>query len=99
MIFLRPDTQLRERLLTFDIVIKNGTVVDPSLALHAKRDIAIAGGRIVAVEEHVSDNDTHDVIEADGLLVLPGLVDLHVHVWWGVAHLAIDADAGEVTTQ
>ncbi len=93
MIFLRPDTQLRERLLTFDLVIKNGTVVDPSQALHAKRDIAIAGGRIVAVEEHVSDNDTHDVIEADGLLVLPGLVDLHVHVWWGVAHLAIDADA------
>lgn len=93
MIFLRPDTQLRERLLTFDLVIKNGTIVDPSQALHAKRDIAIAGGRIVAVEKHVSDNDTHDVIEADGLLVLPGLVDLHVHVWWGVAHLAIDADA------
>ena len=93
MIFLRPGTQLRERLLTFDLVIKNGTVVDPSQGLHAKRDIAIAGGRIVAVEEHISDNDTHDVIEADGLLVLPGLVDLHVHVWWGVAHLAIDADA------
>jgi len=93
VIFLRPDTQFRERLLTYDLVIKNGTVVDPSQDLHAKRDVAIAGGRIVAVEEHVSDNDTHDVIEADDLLVLPGLVDLHVHVWWGVAHLAIDADA------
>jgi len=32
------------------------------------------------------------VIEDEGLLVTPGLVDLHVHVWWGVAHLAIEAD-------
>ncbi|MBT4074553.1 MAG: amidohydrolase/deacetylase family metallohydrolase, partial [Chloroflexi bacterium] len=52
--------------MTYDVVIKNGTVIDPSQDLHARRDVAIAGGRIVAVEEHVSDNDTHDVIEADG---------------------------------
>lgn len=78
--------------MTYDLVIKNGTVIDPSQVLHARRDVAIAGGRIVAVDEHISDGDTHDVIEADGLLVLPGLVDLHVHVWWGVAHLAIEAD-------
>ncbi len=78
--------------LTYDIVIKNGTVIDPSQGLHAKRDIAIAGGRIAAVAEHLPDRDAHDVIEAHGLLVTPGLVDLHVHVWWGVAHLAIEAD-------
>ena len=78
--------------MTYDIVIKNGTVVDPSQGLHAKRDVAIAGGRIAAVEESITDKDAHDVIEADGLFVTPGLVDLHVHVWWGVAHLAVEAD-------
>ncbi len=78
--------------MTYDIVIKNGTVVDPSQGLHAKKDIAVAGGKIRAIEDSISDKDTHDVIEADGLLVTPGLVDLHVHVWWGVAHLAIEAD-------
>ena len=78
--------------MTYDLVIKSGTVVDPSQGLHAKNDIAIAGGKIRAIEDHVPDKDTHDVIEADGLYVLPGLVDLHVHVWWGVAHLAIEAD-------
>lgn len=78
--------------MTYDIVIKNGTVIDPSQGLHAKKDIAVAGGKIRAVEDSIADKDAHDVIEADGLLVTPGLVDLHVHVWWGVAHLAIEAD-------
>ncbi len=78
--------------MTYDVVIKGGTVIDPSQGLHAKRDVAVAGGRIAAVAEHVPDKDAHDVIEARGLLVTPGLVDLHVHVWWGVAHLAIEAD-------
>ncbi len=78
--------------MTYDLVIKNGTVVDPAAGIHAKKDIAIAGGKIAAIEDYVSDADTHDVIEADDYLVTPGLVDLHVHVWWGVAHLAIEAD-------
>jgi dihydroorotase len=78
--------------MTYDLVIKNGTVIDPAQGVHGKKDIAVAGGKIAAIEDYVSDGDTHDVIEADGLLVTPGLVDLHVHVWWGVAHLAIEAD-------
>ncbi|MSQ08877.1 MAG: amidohydrolase/deacetylase family metallohydrolase [Dehalococcoidia bacterium] len=84
--------QCEGKSVTYDIVIKNGTVIDPSQGLHAKRDVAIAGGRIAAVAEHIPDKDAHDVIEAHGLLVTPGLVDLHVHVWWGVAHLAVEAD-------
>ena len=78
--------------MTYDLVIKNGTVIDPAQGIHAKKDIAVAGGKIAVIEDYVSDGDTHDVIEADDLLVTPGLVDLHVHVWWGVAHLAIEAD-------
>lgn len=76
----------------YDVVIKNGTVIDPSQGLHAQKDVAVASGRIAAVEDQIPDGDARDVIEADGLLVTPGLVDLHVHVWWGVAHLAIEVD-------
>jgi dihydroorotase len=75
-----------------DIVIKNGTVIDPSQGIHAKKDIAVTGGKIAALEDHIPDGDARDVIEAEGLIVTPGLVDLHVHVWWGVAHLAVEAD-------
>jgi len=78
--------------VTYDLVIKNGTVIDPSQETCEKKDIAVAGGKIAAVENYISDGNSHDVIEAEGLLVTPGLVDLHVHVWWGVAHLAIEAD-------
>ena len=78
--------------MTYDLVIKNGTVIDPAQGIIEKKDVAIAGGKISAVENHISDGNSHDVIEAEGLLVAPGLVDLHVHVWWGVAHLAIEAD-------
>jgi len=78
--------------MEYDLVIKNGTVIDPSRGLHEKRDVAVAGGKIVAVEPSIGDSDAFDVIEADGLLVTPGLVDIHVHVWWGVAHLAVEAD-------
>ena len=83
--------------MTFDVVIKNGTVIDPHNNIYTKKDIAVAGGKIVSVSDYITDGDTHDVIEAEGLLVTPGLVDLHVHVWWGVAHLAIEADPSCVT--
>ena len=78
--------------MTYDLIIKNGTVIDPAQGIIEKKDVAIAGGKITAVENYISDGNSHDVIEAEGLLVAPGLVDLHVHVWWGVAHLAIEAD-------
>lgn len=78
--------------MTYDLVIKNGTVIDPAQGIIEKKDVAIAGGKIATVENYISDGNSHDVIEAEGLLVTSGLVDLHVHVWWGVAHLAIEAD-------
>ena len=58
--------------MTWDLVIKNGTVIDPSQGLHAKRDIAIAGGKIRAVDEYVSDGDAHDVLEAGRIDRYPG---------------------------
>ena len=78
--------------MTYDLVIKNGTVLDPKTKLYEKKDIGIASGKIKKVENSISDNNAIDIIEAKDKLVLPGLVDLHVHVWWGVAHLAVEAD-------
>lgn len=78
--------------MAYDLVIKNGTVIDPAQGLNAKLDVAIAGGKVSAIAPSIPDASGRDVIEAEGLLVTPGLVDLHVHVWWGVAHLGIEAD-------
>lgn len=78
--------------MTYDLLIQNGILIDPSNGTKLKKDIAISGGKISAIKEHIQNDSAFDVIEADGLFITPGLVDLHVHVWWGVAHLAIEAD-------
>jgi dihydroorotase len=77
----------------FELLIAGGTVIDPASGLHGPRDIGIAGGRITAVEPGLSASDAGDVLDATGLLVVPGLVDLHVHVYPGVADLSVEADA------
>src|SRR5215471_4656765 len=63
---------------TYDLVVKGGRVIDPSLGIDAVRDVAIAGGRIAAVEENISADAT-ETIDARGKVVTPGLVDIHSH--------------------
>ncbi len=75
-----------------DVVILGGTVIDPTSGLHARRDVAIEDGRLVAVEPDLSSMTARHVLDAAGCLVVPGLVDLHVHVYWGVADLSVEAD-------
>ncbi len=76
----------------YDLVLQNGTVVDPASGVHASSDLAITAGRIVEVAQGIGARDAAAVIDASGLLVVPGLVDLHVHVFWGVADLSVEAD-------
>src|SRR5262245_53302633 len=61
----------------FDLVIKGGRVIDPSLRLDAVRDIGIKAGRIAAVEPTLAA--TPNALDARGKLVVPGLIDIHTH--------------------
>ena len=63
---------------TYDLVVKGGRVIDPSLGIDAIRDVAVAGGRIAAVEENITADAT-ETIDARGKIVAPGLVDIHSH--------------------
>jgi dihydroorotase len=62
----------------YDLIIKGGRVVDPSQRLDAVRDVAIAGGRIAAVNTNISANAA-ETIDARGKIVVPGLIDIHTH--------------------
>jgi dihydroorotase len=62
----------------YDLIIKGGRVIDPSRKLNAIRDVAIADGRIAAVEARISA-DAGETIDATGKLVVPGLIDIHTH--------------------
>jgi len=63
---------------TYDLVVKGGRVIDPSLGIDAVRDVAVAGGRIAAVEDNITA-DAAETIDARGKIVVPGLVDIHSH--------------------
>jgi dihydroorotase len=63
---------------TYDLIIKGGRVIDPSLQINAIRDVAIASGRIAAVEANIAAAAS-ETIDARGKLVVPGLVDIHTH--------------------
>jgi dihydroorotase len=76
----------------FDILIRNGEVIDPSRGFRRKADIAIQDGRVSAIEESIPPERGLDIIDARGLLVAPGFVDLHTHCCHGVTGLSIEAD-------
>jgi dihydroorotase len=79
-------------MTAYDLLITGGMVIDPASGLHDRRDVGIADGRIVAVADGLSTADARDVVDATDRLVVPGLVDLHVHVYPGVADLSVEAD-------
>jgi dihydroorotase len=64
--------------LKYDLIIKGGRVIDPSRKLDAIRDVAISGGRVAAVGPNIS-SDSEKIIDAQGKLVVPGLIDIHTH--------------------
>ena len=74
----------------FDLVIKGGDVLDPSQGLRGKMDIGMRYGRIEALEADIPAARANRVMNAAGRLVVPGLIDLHAHVF--TSGIGIPAD-------
>jgi dihydroorotase len=70
--------RLAAAAVKYDLIVKGGRVIDPSSRLDAIRDVAIANGRIAAVEASIPA-DAAETIDARGRLVVPGLIDIHTH--------------------
>jgi dihydroorotase len=77
----------------YDLLITGGRVVDPSQDLDDERDIALSDGRLAALERSVPESSAQRVVKAHGLIVTPGLIDFHVHVYEGVSHYGVNADS------
>jgi dihydroorotase len=76
--FARARKAAASQAARYDLLIRGGRVIDPSVRLDAIRDVAIADGRIAAVEPGIRA-DAIDIIDARGKLVVPGLIDIHTH--------------------
>jgi dihydroorotase len=67
----------------FDLLLKNGHVIDAGNGVDDVRDVAVKDGRIAAVAAGLSPSDAIKTIDVKNMVVTPGLIDMHVHVYNG----------------
>ena len=77
----------------YELLIKNGTLIDAAQGIHARQDIGFANGHVAAVSDNIPISEAREVLDANGCFVTPGLIDLHVHVFYGVSHFGIEPDS------
>ena len=78
----------------YDLLLKGGRVIDPANDIDGKMDVAVTGDRIAAVAPDIPVSRGRTVVPLDGLVVTPGLIDIHVHAFGGyVGWLVIDPHA------
>ncbi|MSP05371.1 MAG: amidohydrolase/deacetylase family metallohydrolase [Acetobacteraceae bacterium] len=74
----------------FDLVLKGGRVIDPAQSLDGVMDVAFTDGRVAAIGPNLDPGQNNR--DVSGLLVTPGLIDLHAHVYWGGTSMGVDPD-------
>src|SRR3979411_3541106 len=70
-------------LPAYDLLLQQGHVIDAKNHIDAVMDVAIKDGKIAKVAKNIPSTDALKTIDAKGLYVTPGLIDLHVHVYNG----------------
>lgn len=67
----------------YDLLVKGGHVIDPRNGIDAVMDVAIKAGKIFKVAKNLPASDAKQVVDATGLKVVPGIIDMHAHVFAG----------------
>jgi len=80
----------------YDLVLKGGVVIDPAQDLRGALDVAVQDGKIAAVAANIPASEARRVIHVPGKTVTPGLIDLHTHVFDGVAANGVHPDIAGV---
>lgn len=82
-------------MVCYDLLLKGGLVVDPKNGVEDVLDIAIRNGRIVEIASELDVRKAESVVNVDGKIVFPGVIDTHVHIR-GLGHRMM-AKAGVIT--
>jgi dihydroorotase len=72
----------------YDLVLRNGQVLDPKNHVAGKLDVAVRDGKIAAIEATIPASAAKQSVDISGLYLTPGLVDIHVHAFTGLRHNA-----------
>jgi dihydroorotase len=67
--------------MTYELLLKNGHVIDPANRIYQSMDVAISSGRIAQVATHIDTGDAVKVVDVSDSIVTPGLIDIHTHVY------------------
>lgn len=84
---LAAGVSARAQAPRYDLLLKGGHVIDPADGIDTVMDVAVSDGKIAAVQSNIPASQAGKVVDADGLYVTPGLIDIHVHVGNGGAPL------------
>src|SRR5947208_15537968 len=79
--------------MAYDLILRGGRVIDPLQSIDERLDVAFAGGKVAALGPELKAAPQTRIRDVSGLIVTPGLIDLHTHVYWGGTSLGIDAEA------
>jgi dihydroorotase len=87
---------------TFDLLLAGGTVLNPATGLDQQLDVGVTGAHIAAIRSRLPRERAKKILDVRGCYVTPGLIDFHVHSYWGVNPYGFNADpvclASGVTT-
>src|SRR6201985_1193407 len=74
-----------------DLVLRGGRVIDPASGRDETADIAFLDGKVTEIARDLPASGA-EIVDVRGLIVAPGLIDLHTHVYWGGTSLGVDAE-------
>lgn len=78
--------------MTPDLILTGGRVIDPSQGIDRVTDVAFTDGKTSAIGDALPRGPATEIRDVAGLIVTPGLIDMHTHVYWGGTSLGIDAE-------
>jgi dihydroorotase len=77
----------------FDLLLVGGTVLNPATSINQKLDVGVAGDRVTAIQANLPRANAKTVLDVTGCYITPGLIDFHVHSYWGVNPYGCNLDA------
>ena len=77
----------------FDLLLTGGTVLNPATGVNQNLDVGVARDRITAIQAHLPRPNAKKTLDVTGCYVTPGLIDFHVHSYWGVNPYGYNLDS------
>lgn len=65
----------------YDLLLRGGIVIAPASGFHAAKDVGVSNVTVAAICDPGSESRAREFVDADGLIVVPGMIDMHVYVF------------------